>query len=216
MIWIGVAIGDHPAELLVATAAVKLIELHDVALQAKRDGSTFDPAEDDVETIYHRYALRRRLGDRRRCYWLSALTGVSREDFDAARVSLGPFAYNLEVVDDELAPCVHDVGDLTMEVVDAFAEEMGCALPSDAHERVRRLVRKHAPKPATRASDSGSWTERFAQVMSIGHDAYALVEEQGVAAMGESEGEGEEAAEARLARRAAKRRRLTTASVTRV
>ena len=139
MIWIGVAIGDHPAELLVATAAVKLIELHDVALQAKRDGSTFDPAEDDVETIYHRYALRRRLGDRRRCYWLSALTGVSREDFDAARVSLGPFAYNLEVVDDELAPCVQ-------ELWQTYGKAEGANLQARARPPPRRPAAPRAPR----------------------------------------------------------------------
>ena len=66
MLWVGVAIGDHPAELLVATAALHLLELHDVALTARREGGVFDPSVEGVDRIYGEYALRRRHSDVRR------------------------------------------------------------------------------------------------------------------------------------------------------
>lgn len=207
MLWVGVPIGAHPAELIVAAAAVQLLEYHDVALTAKRSGHAFDPVIEGVDTIYGSYALRRRLGDARRPYWLCAATHVSRDDVAAARVSLGAFARDIEPVDADIAPCIYQESQLTPALIEAFADEMGVVLPDDAHARLRRLVTKHMPESTAaprRAATVGSWAERFARVMTIGQIAYL----GSVGMDTESSDSDDDDDEARAARRAAKRRRL--------
>jgi len=216
MLWVGVAIGNHPAELLVATAALHLIELHDAALTARREGGVFDPTVEGVEHIYGKYALRRRLGDEQRPYWLSASTAIGWCDIDAARSSLGAFARGIERVDVDVAPCIGQFAELDTGAVEALAEELGCQLPRDAHRRISALIAKHMPetsKPPTNVADF------FKRAVSVSRHMYASVETGGTAAERSSDDEADaddDAEEERLARRTAKRRRLALAGAMRI
>lgn len=210
MLWVGVPVGNHPAELIVAAAAVQLLEYHDVALTAGRSGQVFDPIGEGVDTIYGSYALRRRLGDARRPYWLCAATHVSRDDVAAARVSLGAFARDIEPVDADISPCIYQGSQLSPGLIEAFADEIGVVLPDDAHARLRRLITKHMPEstaPPRRAAAAlaSTYAERFARVMTIGQISYERLKGAG---MDTESSDSDDEDEARVARRAAKRRRL--------
>ena len=209
MLWTGVPISAHPAELIVAAAALRLLEYHDVALTAVRDGEAFDPMVEGVDTIFGSYALRRNLGDARRPYWLCAATYVSECDVQEARASLGAFARDIKVIDVDTAPCIHKACQFTPCLIEAFAKEMGIALPVDAHARLRRLVNKHMPRTtATRhgPADVPGCAEQLARVLSVGQTVYNL-HGQGELIETDSSDDSDEEDETRAARRAVKRRR---------
>jgi len=148
MLRVGVPLPSPSAEsLIVAAAKLYTFELFELVAVAALERRDFDPVVDDSECCFDEYSL---VHDSDDAVYFVGVIRMTTDVFNSHRQSMGAWGSALTIVS-ACADALVTRDDLDVADLDEFADSLGVSLRDDTCARLRSLIQKHVPRPATKA-----------------------------------------------------------------